>query len=167
MTRSIHIEGIEELSAKLEALTSKEKVSVLRKAGKDAVEPVLSEARARIPQSKLNQYENGRKNYKGVTIYAGHASRSVAAKVWVSRTGSVMAASIGVLKSAFYAVNFVELGTSKQAAQPWLRPALESTHNQVIDIIGAGLRVFIEKIARRRMRQAKRWHRMIAKTGGP
>lgn len=167
MQLSYQVAGLRELASKLAELGPKHQISAFRKAGKMAAEPVLNVARSRIPVSDMKKYENGRKNYKGITIYPGHAKRSIAAKVWVQRTGHVMATLIGIRKSAFYAINFVELGTSKQAAQPWLRPAFDASHKQMIAIVSDVLNEYIHKVAKRRARIAARWHRMIARTGGP
>lgn len=49
---------------------------------------------------------------------------------------------------AFYA-RFVEFGTSKMAARPFMRPAFEKSASAAIDAVKAGLEKAIERAAKR------------------
>lgn len=145
MTEQFKIEGVRELSRKLDNLSKKVRGSTLRKAANAAVKPVLEEARNRIPVNKIEELH---KTYKGRLVAPGFAKRSVAAKVSLSRDGRAVFARMGVRREAFYAVNFVELGTSKMPAQPWLRPAFEAKHREATQRFAEVLRTQIEKVAR-------------------
>jgi HK97 gp10 family phage protein len=142
---AIEILGARELGRKLDNLSRKVRGSTLRKAANAAVKPVLEEARNRIP---VNKVEELHKTYKGRHVAPGFAKRSVAAKVKLSRDGRAVFASMGVRREAFYAVNFVELGTSKQPAQPWLRPAFEAKHQAALTKFSEVLKEQIDKVAR-------------------
>jgi HK97 gp10 family phage protein len=137
--------GVRELSKKLDELTLKVRGQVLRRAANAAVKPVLDAARGLIPVNKIQELH---KTYKGRLVAPGFAQRSIAAKVSLSRDGRAVFARMGVRREAFYAVNFVELGTSKMAAQPWLRPAFERTRSQALARFAEVLKAQIDKVTR-------------------
>lgn len=137
--------GVRELSAKLDKLSAKASGTILRRAANAAVKPVIAEARARIPVNKINALH---KTYKGRYVAPGFAQRSVASKVSLSRDKRAVFASIGVKREAFYAVNFVEVGTSRQGKQPWLRPAFQATQSKQLTAFSEVLKKEIDKVAR-------------------
>jgi HK97 gp10 family phage protein len=137
--------GVRELSKKLDLLSSKVRGATLRKAANEAVKPVLEAARARIPVNKVNELH---KTYKGRLVAPGFAQRSIKAVVKLSRDTRAVFARIGVRREAFYAINFVELGTSRQAPDPWLRPAFDASRSSVISRFAEVLRTQILKVAR-------------------
>jgi HK97 gp10 family phage protein len=93
----------------------------------------------------------GHKTYrKNRTVMAGFASRSLNMDTYVDYKRGVVGARLGVRKEAYYALQFVELGTSKQPAQPWLVPALERSKDSSIGIIADQMKARIERIARKR-----------------
>jgi HK97 gp10 family phage protein len=142
---ALELVGVRELAAKLDKLSSKASGQVLRKAANQAVKPVLAAARARIPVNRINALH---KTYKGRDVAPGFAQRSVAAKVSLSRDKRAVFAAMGVKREAFYATQFVEVGTSKQAKQPWLVPAFEATQSQQLTAFSDVLRKEILKVAR-------------------
>ena len=139
------IEGGEELHRKLIALGSLEGGKVLRAAAHAAGVPIMREARARIP---TNDRSYLKKTYKGRKVAPGFAKRSIAKRVKLSADKSSATVSVGVRREAFYAVNFVELGTSKQGSQPWLRPAARLTRREQIARLGDTIRRKIVAVAR-------------------
>lgn len=144
MNQGIRLEGVRELSKALAELPVKVQKAALRKATKEASDLVVAAARSAIPIGV-----DAHKTYKDRLVAPGFASRNIKAVVRVSRDLTRAFARIGVSKEAFYAVNFVELGTSRQAAQPWLRPALQSVEGQAIGIFEARFRAAIKAAARR------------------
>jgi HK97 gp10 family phage protein len=136
--------GVAELSRKLDQLSEKVRGSTLRKAANAAVKPVISEAKSRIPINKTDELH---KTYKGRSVAPGFAQRSIAAKVSLSQDRRAVFASIGVRREAFYAVNFVEVGTSKQKAHPWLRPAFDAMQSRIMSTFADVLRKQILKVA--------------------
>lgn len=137
--------GVAELSAKLEALTDKVKGEALRQSVREAAKPVAEAARARLPVGK-----RAHKTYKGKLVPPGYARMSLRLKTWVSRDKAAAVAMIGVAPDAYYALQFVELGTSKMDAQPWLVPAFEANRSPMLTDVGTALRNRIERIARAR-----------------
>lgn len=144
INQGIRLEGVRELSKALAELPPKTQKAALRKATKEAAELVTTAARSNIPQGVDAHY-----TYKGRLVQKGFASRNIKAVVKVSKDLTTAWARIGVSREAFYAVNFVELGTSRQAAQPWLRPALQSVEGQAIGIFATRFKKAIEAEARR------------------
>jgi HK97 gp10 family phage protein len=136
--------GVRELSAKLDQLSEKVRGSTLRKAANAAVKPVIADAKSRIPINKTDELH---KTHKGRSVAPGFAQRSIAAKVSLSHDRRAVFASIGVKREAFYAVNFVEVGTSKQTAQPWLRPAFDAMQSRIMSTFADVLRKQILKVA--------------------
>lgn len=139
------LQGVRELSRKLDALARNVRGSALRKAAHAAVKPIVADARERIPVNKVNELH---KTYKGRLVSPGFAKRSIKAVVKLSRDARAVFARIGVKREAFYAVNFVELGTSKMPRQPWLRPAFEAQQSNALRRFADVLRAVVLKVAR-------------------
>ncbi len=117
----------------------------LRGTVKAALEIAEHRARSLIPQG-----EEPHKTYRGRLVSPGYAVSTLHIEMRLDkRTGSAVA-SLGVGREAFYAVSFVELGTSFQAARPWLRPAFEDSQDAMLKEIGAQMKARIDKIARRK-----------------
>lgn len=112
------IKGLKELEDKLVALGGAVGAKVLRSASLLALTPVVREAKLRIPVG-----DDAHRTYKGNLVSPGFAKRSVKKASWSNRVTGKAKASVGVKREAFYAVSFVELGTSKMDAQEWLLPA--------------------------------------------
>ena len=146
MAGEVRVEGLKELSAKLAALGETVAARNLRAAAKDAMLPTEQAATARIPVG----FEV-HKTYKGRTVTPGFAQRSIKRVAWSMRGAkNIVKAAVGVASEAFYAVAFLERGTSKMPAQPWLVPSFEATQNQVLDRFMASLKKRIERAAKRR-----------------
>lgn len=144
INQGIRLEGIRELSKALEELPGKVQKAALRRATKEASALVVSAAQSAIPVGV-----DMHRTYKGRLVAPGFASRNIKAVVRVTKDLSRAFARIGVSREAFYAVNFVELGTSRQPAQPWLRPALQSVESQAISIFESRFRAAIKAAAKR------------------
>lgn len=139
------IQGLKELSQKLNALGQTVAARNLKGAARDAMLPVEQAARARVPVgSEIH------KTYKGRTVTPGFAQRNVKRASTFSRARGVVRGMVGVAREAFYAVAFLERGTSKMPAQPWLVPAFESVQAQVLTRFRKSLEDRIARIAKRR-----------------
>lgn len=135
--------GIAELNKKLNDLADpKENGKVLRQSVGAAMRVVMKEARTRIPVGTQEH-----KTYKGRLVGPGFASRSL--RVSTSFREGVASARLGVRREAFYAVQFIELGTSKIPRQPWLVPSLEAKQDEAVYALADAMRKRIEKIAKR------------------
>ncbi len=139
------LEGVAKLSKQLAELGQVVQGKGLRETVRTAIKPARDKAKALIPVGV-----DAHQTHKGRLVAPGFAKRSIAVAVKLGRTGQSARASLGVRPEAFYAVNFVELGTAKMSAHPWLRPAFESTRAQQESAVADGLRKVIEKAARKR-----------------
>ncbi len=139
------LEGVAALTRQLEELGKAVKGKALRSAVRAGGNAVKKVAKANIPVGKA-----AHKTHKGRLVAPGFSQRSVRVVTKLDRTGEKATAAIGVRSEAFYAVQFVELGTSEMPAHPWLRPAMESTRDEQQRAIGKALKKAIEREARKR-----------------
>lgn len=140
--------GFDDLSAKLAALSSDEQVGkVLRSTVRSAMKQVKKRAEARIPQGI-----DAHRTYKGRLVAPGFARRSLRVIAKLDKSKHKASAVLGVRAEAFYAVQFVELGTSKQPARPWLRPAFAESNDPAIRAVADGMREFIVSTAAKRLK---------------
>ncbi len=119
-----HLEGVAECERKLLALGSVASVPILRRAARAGIKPAFQRAQATIPVGT-----EPHRTYKGRLVAPGFSKRSLRVVTRASADGRRVSAAIGVRKEAFYAVLFGELGTSKNPARPWLRPAMSTTQD--------------------------------------
>jgi HK97 gp10 family phage protein len=148
------LDGVAELTAQLTALGAQVAARELKGAVKDAIEPAEHLARQLIPVGT-----EPHKTYKGRIVAPGYALSTLHVETKVDKSKGTATASLGVGKEAFYATIFVELGTSKKGAQPWLRPAFEQSQSPMLQSLAGELRRRVNKIARRRQRAAARRRR--------
>lgn len=141
MTRQL--EGFRELEKKLEKLGALERGKVIRSGVTAAGNPVVKQAKATIPVGKVPHT-----TYKGRLVGPGFAKRSIAKRVSLSRDRNRAEVRVGVKAEAFYAVAFLEKGTSKMRRQPWLEPAFRATREQQVDAFRDKVRDFILKFTR-------------------
>lgn len=140
---SLSLAGVSGLMSKLDKLGKLEDGKALRSAGRAAGRVVAERARALIPKG-----DRPHRTYKGRIVGPGFASRNIRYIASLSKDKQKVTVVIGVRAEAFYAVQFVELGTSKMGKKPWLRPAFQSTIDQQQTALADHLRKVIEKIAK-------------------
>ena len=134
--------GLEELSKQLAKLGAAVGSKTLRQALMSATLPAYKAAKMAAPVG-----ENSHRTYKGNLVGPGFLSRSVARKSYFNKRTGVASVMIGVKPEAFYGVQFVELGTKYQPAQPWLGPAFKKSRNAMEARFKHMLKRKIEKIA--------------------
>lgn len=139
------LKGVAELIAKLRDIKSLDDGKALRAGVRAGMRPALLAARSKIPIAK-KPYKLS-KSYGGGTVQPGFAQKSIRMITTVSPDKQKATALLGVRKAAFFAVNFVELGTSKMSAQPWLRPAFYSTQEAQKQALADKLKAYLEKVA--------------------
>lgn len=137
------LEGVAELMWQLDALGKLEDGKAIRAAVRAGMKPTLERAKVLIPKGV-----DAHRTYKGRLVAPGFASRNIRVITTLSKDKQKAAAVLGVRNEAFYAVEFVEKGTSKQAAQPWLRPAFYSTRGEQQRALAASLKKSVEKAAK-------------------
>lgn len=137
--------GAAELSKKLAELGAGVQGKYLRQVVREAIKPALRQAEATIPVG-----DKPHRTYKTKLVPPGYAKMSLRLKTWVSRDKAAATAMIGVLPDAFYVLQFIELGTSKFPAAPWLTPAFEATVSPMTSGVAGALRKRIDRIAKAR-----------------
>lgn len=145
------LEGTAALSKQLAELGKAASGRVLKAAVTEAMLPTYTEALGRVPVGTVPH-----RTYKGRTVEPGFAQQNVRLKTWVSKDKSAATAMVGVSPEAYYVLQFIELGTSKLPAAPWLTPAFESNKDAAVKQVARELRERIERIARRRAARAAR-----------
>ena len=125
------LQGGAELSVKLKGMKTKMQLSILKKALRQAIKPAVAQARATAP------------------VDTGLTKKSVRTKVQDKRDKRGASAILGVLRRAYYALYFVERGTSRFPARPWLVPAFEATRNAQLSTLIAALKTEILKAAQK------------------
>ncbi len=107
---TVQITGLPALQRDFANLSAKMQRGVLRDALRSAARPVVASAKSKVP------------------VKTGLLKRNITHTVSVKR--GTAEATIGFRKKAFYG-GFVELGTSKMSAKPFLRPALDESQAQI------------------------------------
>lgn len=126
MAVEVGVQGLAELERRLTQLVPKAARRALNAALMAGARIVVKEAKSKAPKR------------------TGNLKRNITARV--ARRGDTQATAavhIGVRKDAFYWM-FHELGTSQHPARPFLRPALEITHEAVVAKIAERLAQRIE-----------------------
>lgn len=136
--------GVAELTRKLNELGVAVAGKELKGTARQSMKIVQDKAIAAAPVGTAPHT-----TYKGRRVFGGFTKRTMRLFAWVNkRTGSVEAV-VGPSSEAFYATQFIERGTSKMAARPWLRPAFAAAKDEVLKSIGDQLRKRMERIARK------------------
>lgn len=141
------LEGVPDVLRQLQAAGRLEDGKALRAAVRAGAKPVVVRAQATIPQGSRMH-----KTYKGRLVAPGFAMRSVSAQVIVSKDKQMAAALIGVKGEAFYATLFVERGTSKMPAHPWLEPAFEGTQREQLTAVKTNLFRTLKRVVKQAAR---------------
>ena len=121
MTRST-LEGVAELTKQLNALKSLDDGKAMRMAVRAGMKPAFEQAKATIPVGSMPHRLSA--TYGRLLVNAGYARNALRMITTINGAKNIASAIIGVRKPAFYASLFVEVGTRKMRAQPWLRRSL-------------------------------------------
>jgi HK97 gp10 family phage protein len=149
----MEVKGLRELEIALRELPAEVERTVLRQALAAGARVVRDEARARVPvraEASLKGYKIRRSGFLGQWARAtkgrlpGFLRASIVSRV--VRAGGGLVAKVGWTGDAFYGM-FLEFGTSRIAARPFLRPAFEAVKARAVAEIAAKLGPGIEKAA--------------------
>lgn len=146
------IHGFRELSNQLKAMGDAAGGKALRAAAMSAMLPAVKEARAAAPVGNP-PFEDGKdpypvRTYTGGLRTPGFAKRNIARKSFISKDRRQVKVMLGVRPKAFYAVQFLELGTSRIPKRPWLEPAFRRSLPQVNARFKQNLKKLIDKAAK-------------------
>jgi len=131
MDVKLDIKGLADLERELNQLTLKARASVLRGALNKAVDPVLKAARENVSAQFTERSGTLRKSIqKSATAPRGS-------------NGFTAEAKVGVTGEGFYG-RFLEFGTSKMPARPFMRPAVDAHAQEVVDLFASEMRRRIE-----------------------
>ena len=128
---TLELRGFQQLGAKLDGLPHRMQRTIVRRALRVAGNVVLDEARARAPRRTDSRRI---KTKAGQSRGPGFLAKHIRLYFYRPRAGQLRA-SVGPTKAAFYG-KFDELGTSRQPARPWLRPALQERAQQAVNAFG-------------------------------
>lgn len=144
----IQVQGFAELEATLRSLSEEVAYKSLKKGSMAGAEVFRKEASARAPVGPDHTIKHGKK----AGSMAKHLFQSIFKKIVRDKksifdgftTGSVWV-KIGWRKKAFWGM-FNEFGTSKMAANPFMRPAFDTKRREALDKfieqVKAGIRKF-------------------------
>lgn len=142
----VQLTGFRELAAALKQLGPRVAKNTLRRAVSSGAVLVRNDARQKAPvdtgEMRKDIQVKREKDQQNGTLSAKYS-------VFV-RTGKksrLSGASRNVNKDSFY-WKFVEFGTSKMGAQPFMRPAFETKKEEALKLIGEKLDEGIQKAAR-------------------
>lgn len=116
-------------------------VSIMREIVKAGIKPAFNVALATMPVGSVPH-----KTYKGRMVQPGFAKTTLHVATHQRPDKQAVLASLGVAGEAYYEVQFIELGTSKMAAHPWLRPAMFGTGDAQLQILVQKFRERVEKV---------------------
>ena len=133
------LEGVEDLEAALKTLNNDVQGEYLREAAAAGAEITRSVASQLAPRSL-----DGKVFKDGTRRPPGFLAAHIEAEVQWTRTQDTAQVHVGMHKDAWYG-RFAETGTQWQAADPFLRPALDATKQDVIDEVRDRLRARILK----------------------
>lgn len=133
----LKVEGLEEVERALKRLSDQAGRAMLRNATRAAARVVQKEAVARAPVR-----EAGPSHPK-----YGHLRDNIKVVMQRSRQGGVQEAAVGTTR-AFWG-RFLEFGTARMPAQPFMTPAFEASRE-------AALRAFVKSYVRSFEREAQR-----------
>ncbi len=139
--------GAQQLSRQLQKMGAEMGGKALRSAAMSSMLPVLKTA---ISNAPINDRDYKKVSHKGNPLFPGYLKRNIARKGILSRDKRFVRVMVGPKPEAFYGTAFVELGTSKIPAQPWLEPALRSNKDLVVKKLRERLKKIIEKATRKK-----------------
>ncbi|WP_279047229.1 HK97-gp10 family putative phage morphogenesis protein [Cedecea davisae] len=128
----MEVKGLKELERQLMALGEKVGTQVLREAGRAALEPVLEDMKEHAGYDEAAAGEHMRDTIK---------IRSSSSK---AKGNAVVYLRVGPSKKHFIKALAQEMGTVKQVASPFIRPALDYQKAKVLRILAVEIRDRIE-----------------------
>lgn len=146
--------GLSDLQAQLEDLGTELGVKALAQAARKAFQPVLDAAKAMAPA-----YSGALRASLKLKVAKPKGADDTVVVVGIKISGGPKDSSGGALlgKEELPPArrwHFIELGTAKMAAHPFLRPALDANASAVLDLLKVEIANSIEKALKKRARAA-------------
>lgn len=164
-TISMKVEGLAELHAALKALPVALQAGPLRRAVRDGAVVVQKAAQVRAPVAEAAYVKQNKTIQPGTTRRAIYIARS---RENSSRVQEAYIVGIRYGKryrkrglDAWY-WRFLEFGTSKMVARPFMRPAFQATRAEQVEAMRLRLATDIERIAKKIQRD---WDRSMGRKG--
>ena len=142
---TVQLEGFKEMAERLKQLAPKVAKNALRRAVAAGAAVVRNEARTRAPvdtgEMKKDIQQKREKDQRG-----GDFAATYSVFVRSGKKSRLSGRARDVEKDSFY-WRFIELGTSKYTATPFLAPAFDATKEDALKAIGEKLDEGIQKAA--------------------
>jgi HK97 gp10 family phage protein len=133
--------GSADLIKKLQALGALDNGNIMLGALRAGMKEALKLAQNKIPVGTRMH-----RTYQGRLVAPGFGKRNLRIVTTRKTDSGLPAALLGVRKEAYYETQFLELGTSKMRAQPWLRSAFYNSQDAQKRAIVAYLQKRLEKL---------------------
>jgi HK97 gp10 family phage protein len=137
------LEGVAALTRQLQALGKLEDGKALRSAVKAGIAPALKYARTIVPVGTKPF-----RTYQGLLVNAGFLKTQLRTISTINSAKNIASGILGVRKAGYYGVKFVEFGTRKMSAQPWIRRALLEARAQCEEAFRASIAKSVDKAAK-------------------
>lgn len=138
LTLEIHLSGFDELTRKLAEFSDSVAKKLAGSALKKAMQPVLETAQGLCPVSEDGSHGNPPGYLRDSLVIRGssdHKKGRIVARVQARK---------GAFEPGEYYGGYIEYGTNKMAARPFLRPALDANKQTCLDLLAEELRAAIE-----------------------
>jgi HK97 gp10 family phage protein len=147
------LEGVAELTRQLQALASLEDGKALKRCVKSGINEAFKRAQQIIPvgtQIHRAATTKRQKHFgiKGITVGPGFAKASLRTISTINAEKNIASGILSTRKAAYYAVQFLEFGTHKMPAHPWLRRSLLESRDAAEGALRNSLQVSIDKAAK-------------------
>ena len=141
MARST-LEGVAELTAQLNELSALEEGRALKLAVRAGMKPAFARAQATMPVgSQPHRLSNG------LLVNAGYARSTLRIVTTINGAKNIASAIMSTRKLAKYEALFIEMGTRKMPAQPWLRRSLLETRDACEEAFKASIAKAVARAA--------------------
>ncbi|PAV05425.1 hypothetical protein CBG25_06425 [Arsenophonus sp. ENCA] len=135
MRNRVEVKGLSDLESALKKLGDDVAVKVLRKAGSEAMKPVLDDMKSNSGYDGLSKKEHMRDSIKIRTQ----------SRLNDNKTQTVVTVRVGPSKQHAMKARAQEFGTVKQIARPFIRPALDYHREFILNALALELRASIGK----------------------
>lgn len=143
MANDENLQGVSDLIAKLKSLGSMADGKALRKSVRDGMKPVRDAAKLKVPVA-----EAAHRSFKGDAVQPGYARDHIRLVTRLHPAKNQAWAYVGVSRRAYYVVQFVERGTVRAPAHPWLRPAMFEKQGEIKQAMYDSLNAYIVKVCK-------------------